>query len=560
MEKNNFAEKLVLSVERQAEIGALMDEDFKKWKESCGDMWKIGDGKAAERINPKTPSWETFATGNPVVVDGKRKGLGIRGCIAFHKVHCEFKRLTKGIGCSHCALSMGDKDLEQVEPGDQILAVERAITGITATLGYTPSIIEILPDGNFLHEKEVSPETQEGVFRLLSANTSIFQIAIESRPEYISAEKIRALLKFIRDDQVLEIYIGLESVDPFVLNKIIKKGFTLQQFENKIQEVSGALSVEEKRRLRLSVYHFFKPPYLTEKESIEAAISVAGKAKEWGNSTGIEFAVKYEPAVISDGTFQKYLFDNAKFMPPNYFSIAEIIACLYREKSLEHIKFGQRDDIDDFQTVAAISDMQNPKMFSPFDFMVYNAVQRFNADQDIWGFCADMSMAISNAPEFEKWERDVYGKAYGSALSRLFAEFKKSDFGDKYKNRMEFQKELWKLLDKIEYNEELSKGISWLGKEGESSIKAKLISLFLQANIKVLQIKSMKFLDIGAPAGVPELQNIHSDFAGATQDAVYQVEVIVENEAGLPQNVWVKVPLRPVEIDLSQFGFIYDLV
>ena len=98
-------------------------------------------------------------------------------------------------------------------------------------------------------------------------------------------------------------------MDDFVVSKIIKKGVTVKQYEKLITLLVENLSEEEKNRLHLSVYHFFKPPYLTEKEAIQTAISMSKQVKNYVNETGLQIFVKYEPAVISEGTFHKYLFE-----------------------------------------------------------------------------------------------------------------------------------------------------------------------------------------------------------------------------------------------------------
>nr|VFK65120.1 MAG: hypothetical protein BECKTUN1418D_GA0071000_13161 [Candidatus Kentron sp. TUN] len=63
----------------------------------------------------------------------------------------------------------------------------------------------------------------------------------------------------------------------------------------------------------------------------------------------------------------------------------------------------------------------------------------------------------------------------------------------------------------------------------------------------------MMFLDTGTIHHTPALPDTHPDFAGATEEAVYQAEVIIEDEAGLPQSIWVKVPLRCVAHPFSPF-------
>lgn len=554
MNSRSLNERSILPEDRRAEIGALIKAtrvDFELWKKACEE-----DRETPEPIDLRKPSWETFATTNPIAVNG-RKSKGIRGCIAVHKVPCAYKMDTEGNGCTHCGLSKCDEFLTEVNSRDQIFATESALTGITNLLGATPPVIEFIPHGNTLNDEEIAPETRTGIFNLVAKNDSIVKLAIESRPQYITVQEIKRLLSLLRDDQILGIYVGLESVDPFVLNEIINKGFTIGQFEKKIQEVADGLSTEEKNRLHFTVYHLFKPPYLTERESIEAAVVMGNKVKEYDEKTGIHFAVKYEPTVISDETLQKYLFEKDQYTPPNYFSIAEAVARSHEMHFSDKIAIGQRDDIDCYYTVAGVPDMNNPKMFSPFDYMVYNAVQRFNADQDIWGFCADMSDAVENAPEFKKWEVETYGQVGASALSRLFAEYKKRDFNHKYDDRINFQRKLWRILE-IEYNAKLSEQLCKRGNEGISQIKAEFISLFLKADIKILQFKSMKFIDVGKLTNSPKLEDVHPDFADMTEDAVCQAEVIIEDEVGLPQNIWVKIPLKTTEYNPSRFPFVYS--
>ncbi|MAG40076.1 hypothetical protein CMI41_03850 [Candidatus Pacearchaeota archaeon] len=546
-----------LSESRIKNIQLEMHADWERWEAIYDKIWKRNGSShlGKNKIDYSKASWESFATTNP---SGNR--MGVRGCIAFHKSPCAWKKQTNGKGCTHCALSLNDKDLSCVPPKDQIAAVATAMTNIAKKLGEMPAVLEILPDGSFLNPDEVSGETQDGIFDLVAKNNKVKRIAIESRSGYISANKIRHILSLLRDDQILEIYVGLESIDDFVLNQIIKKGFTVKEYEKMIEEVTDGLSDKEKKSLHFSVYHFFKPPYLTEKESIDSAIAMIEKVKKFEEQTGIKFSVKYEPAVISNGTFQKYLFDQEKYSPPNYFSVAEIVASAYFYNFLTKIKFGQRDDIDNFQTVAAIPspEKKSEHMFSSFDFMVYNAVQRFNVDQDIWGFCADMSITLRNAPEFGKWEEETYGAEGRSFLSKIFTKYEEQDLGEKYEERIEFQKKVWKCLDIISYNSNsLSSEIRKKGKSGASDVSEKIISIFLKNNIKVLEIKNINFFDVGKIHNAPKLKDTHPEFANATEESAYQYEIVISNEMGLPQSVWEKVPLCPVNVYLEKFNFIY---
>lgn len=239
---------------RTAEIQTNMDIDWKKWKADCNKIWEGSrDTKSKkEKTDYSRPSWSTLATTNPV-----GNNPGIRGCVAFHKIPCAFKKQTNGQGCTHCALPLDDKNLHKTSPKDQINAVKTAIKEITKQLGKCSPVLEILPNGSFLNEEEVPQETQEGVFDLVSKNEDILKIAVETRIKYFSAGKIKRLLGLLRNDQILEIYVGLESVDPFVLNKIIKKGFTAKQYEQAIKNIADKLSVEEKKIIAFFCLSFF---------------------------------------------------------------------------------------------------------------------------------------------------------------------------------------------------------------------------------------------------------------------------------------------------------------
>lgn len=78
----------ILSLDRQAEILANVQRDLKEWKRTCPEIW---GRHTTEKIDPKKPAWATFATTNPIIIDGE-KSRGVRICFAFHKVPCKYKK------------------------------------------------------------------------------------------------------------------------------------------------------------------------------------------------------------------------------------------------------------------------------------------------------------------------------------------------------------------------------------------------------------------------------------------------------------------------------------
>lgn len=553
--------KSILTSARIDEISDELQKDLEKWQKICEESWNnLIDVLSIWVPRYDQPTWATYATTIPVKVNWEET-LWVRWCLAFHKIPCVFKKQTKGMWCSHCWLSYDDKDVQSISSSSQIDAVLKAMHSIKVDLWYIPPIIEILPDWSFINNEEVSLKSQKQIIWYMSSQIEIKQVAIETRTDFLTIEKIRFILSLLRKDQRLEVYVWLESTDDFIINRIIKKWFSFDEFKKRILEISNLLSDEEKSRLSFTTYHFFKPPYINELEAIESANDMAKKIKEFSEIIWISVCVKYEPAVISDWTFQKYLFEQGKYMPPNYYSVAEIIAKAYFEWYLEMIKFWQRDDIDEFHSVASIPKVWAKHLFSPFDYLVYNAVQRFNADKDIWWFCSDMYLAIEMADEFKNWESEIYWWVGNSFLSKLFQEYNwnKEKFYEIYYERINFQKVVWKCLDEVcILNRELINFLTKKWNEWIDEFKRVIYEIFKNAWIKVLQIKNLNFLDVWQIHWAPKLDLIHLDFEWATVEAVMQYEIVIENEAWLPQSIWECIPFSEEKIDLTQYDFIYS--
>lgn len=473
--------------------------------------------------------------------------FGCRTSFAFYKPPCAYRKAQKS-GCRFCMLSGRNKGIQSVESTNQIAALEDALA---RTALDKRTVVEILPDGSFLNPIEVPEETQRLMISRLAEEEGIYKAAIETRPEYCMPDRVKNLLDVLRSDQKLEIYFGLETTDEFIGAVIHKKGYGFEEFKKTVLTLKEALSEKERKKLLISVYNIIKPIYLTEQESIEASIKMAEDIDTFSREVGIPIEIKYEPSVISAGSFQDYLFyargkkGERRFKPLSYLSVAELIARLAEKKLEKRAKFGQRDDIDNFTTVSMVPQLNEENMFSQFDFMVYNAVQRFNTRRDMRGFLLDMRITIEHSPEFEAWEKEMYGEDGKSALSRLLAtEFQESPVTEGESKREDFQKLIWQVCDEIEYSQDLSETLRQDGIQVQDEIKRKVEGFFNARGITVFKIRDLIFVDIGFQ-DTPRLTlaNTNPQFKKSSIKASFQIEIIILNEEGFPQSIWVKIPL-----------------
>jgi len=80
-------------------------------------------------------------------------------------------------------------------------------------------ILKIFTSGSFLDEREISGDTRREIARMLRERTAIKKLIVESRPEFVTVDKLTDL----NSVEHLELAIGLETADDFIRSNYIKK-------------------------------------------------------------------------------------------------------------------------------------------------------------------------------------------------------------------------------------------------------------------------------------------------------------------------------------------------
>ncbi|MCD6331481.1 MAG: archaeosine biosynthesis radical SAM protein RaSEA [Thermoplasmata archaeon] len=166
-------------------------------------------------------------------------------------------------------------------------------------------IVKIFTSGSFLDEREISPEMQEKIIKKFFEKAE--KVSIETRPEFVPAiEKINA------NKKILEISIGLESANDNVLKYSINKGFTFAEWKKAAEKVLDA-------GMQLKTYLLIKPPFLTEKEAIEDAISSTKKIADICNT------ISFNPTAVHGYTLVEYLWKRNLYRPPWLWSVCSVL-------------------------------------------------------------------------------------------------------------------------------------------------------------------------------------------------------------------------------------------
>ena len=169
--------------------------------------------------------------------------------------------------------------------------------------------VKIFTSGSFLDDKEVKPKVRKQILSKLAETAD--KVSVESRPEYITDKKISEIKKIFKS-KIFGVGVGLETADNITRERCLNKGFTFDDYKKAVKTL-------KKYNVKLKTYILVKPPFLTEKESLEDAINTAEKIKE------ITDTISFNPTNVQRNTLVNYLWQRKKYRPPWLFSIVEIL-------------------------------------------------------------------------------------------------------------------------------------------------------------------------------------------------------------------------------------------
>ncbi|MFX0051874.1 MAG: archaeosine biosynthesis radical SAM protein RaSEA [Candidatus Hermodarchaeota archaeon] len=219
--------------------------------------------------------------------------------------------LSKNGGCSVCGY-VNDSSRGRSIPSEQI------ITKITDLLNQTDpnKLVElkIFNSGSFFDEVDVPRNLRLEIINYVKKNPNIFQLTVESRPGFIlhNINIVKETKKMLGKIH-LEIGIGLESSNNAILRDCLNKGTTFEEF---IRSVKILHSIG----ILIKSYILIKPPFLTEMEAINDAVSTAYDAINAGTDV-----LSFNPCNVQNGTLVHHLQKKNQYQPPWLWSILFII-------------------------------------------------------------------------------------------------------------------------------------------------------------------------------------------------------------------------------------------
>jgi len=206
-------------------------------------------------------------------------------------------------GCSMCGY-FNDSMWQDVSDEDLLNQLNIAMKNYSGQ-----KFVKIFTSGSFLDCSEIKTKTRKKILDIIYKKAE--KISVESRPEYVNEKNLQDI-KYFFESKRFEIGIGLETSSDLIREKCLNKGF-------KFDEYKKATKIMKKNKVELKTYVLIKPPFLTEKESINDAIKTVEDIKN------ITDSISFNPTNVQRNTFVNFLWSRKKFRPPWLFSIVEIL-------------------------------------------------------------------------------------------------------------------------------------------------------------------------------------------------------------------------------------------
>ena len=169
--------------------------------------------------------------------------------------------------------------------------------------------VKIFTSGSFLDDNEIKPSVRDHILHTLAKNAK--KISVESRPEYVTDEKLTAIHDILKST-TFEVGIGLETANDFIRNHSINKGFTFKDYQQ------AAITLK-KYDANLKTYVLVKPLFLTEQESISDCLKTIEKIDSLTDT------VSLNPTNVQRNTVVEYLWKRKQYRPAWLWSIVEIL-------------------------------------------------------------------------------------------------------------------------------------------------------------------------------------------------------------------------------------------
>lgn len=179
---------------------------------------------------------------------------------------------------------------------------------------------------NFLDNVETPLKARKHLYRLLNRYKNLKNIVFQTRPELISPENLNEIKKYLPDKDVT-LRLGIETSNDFIRKYCVNKSFSFNFVKKKVKLMHDF-------NLQASAFLLIKPPFLTEKEAIDDALTSIRDCFEIGIKD-----VVMKPVIVFKPSLVGLLYRLKMYRPTWVWSIVHILKESRKTEQYKQIVF-----------------------------------------------------------------------------------------------------------------------------------------------------------------------------------------------------------------------------
>lgn len=171
-------------------------------------------------------------------------------------------------------------------------------------------ILKIFTSGSFLDNSEIEPDTRRMILSRLNEDPRIKKVIAETRPEYVTDEKLSAVSEVFK--KKFEVAIGIETSSDLIRKDCINKGFSFSDFTH-------ASLTAKKNNMTVKAYLMQKPIFLSEGTAMNDMIYSINDAAPFCQTISMNLCN------VQRGTLVDEMFEAGEYRPPWLWSAVEAL-------------------------------------------------------------------------------------------------------------------------------------------------------------------------------------------------------------------------------------------
>ncbi len=229
-------------------------------------------------------------------------------------------------GCSMCGY-IEDAAIEEVDPNLIKKQFDSAYNNKVDEIKQDSNnyVLKIFNSGSFLDDNEVPRNVRRYILEKIANINNVKELVIESRLEYITSEKLEEFSD-LRGGKYVEIGIGLETVNDYIRNNYINKGFLFNDFKSVLKKC-------KQHYIGVKAYLLFKPPFINEQGAIDDCSNSIKTLLNLGVNS-----ISINPLNVQRNTLVERLWYQNRYRPPWFYSLFKCFKKSLKQKDLNKVR------------------------------------------------------------------------------------------------------------------------------------------------------------------------------------------------------------------------------